>query len=79
MKQERKTSGIVTGEAKEEHVRKLPAPTTRKSGDGSKGARLGPSRVPRREEATDAAIGKGEEMLRPRKAEDAKTKRGTTE
>ena len=38
-----------------------PAPAPRK-----KGARLAPSRMPRREEATDESIGKGEEPVRPR-------------
>ncbi len=78
MKQPLKASGgIVAGEAKEEHVQQLPAPAPAKEGGKGKGARLGPSRVPRRQEATDAAIGKGEEMLRPRK--DAASERGKPE
>jgi hypothetical protein len=32
-----------------------------------KGAKLAPSRMPRREEATDESIGKGEEPMRPRR------------
>lgn len=71
MKKQRKTGGIVAGEAQEEHARKLLPPARKKDGK-AKGARLGPSRMPRREEATDAAIGKGEEMLRPRKSAEAK-------
>jgi hypothetical protein len=64
MKQPRKAAGgIVTGE-----VTERPRGTSPRKPKDGKGTRLGPSRVPRREEATDEAIGKGEEMLRPRKA-----------
>lgn len=68
MKQPRKTdAGIVAGEVTERH--RGPPPRAPKDG---KGARLGPSRMPRRKEATDEAIGKGEEMLQPRKPADRK-------
>ena len=71
MKQPRRTAGgIVAGEVTER--RRGPAPRAPKDG---KGARLGPSRMPRREEATDEAIGKGEEMLQPRRSA-ARKRRG---
>lgn len=43
-----------------------------KSGRSGKGAVIGPSRMPRREESTDPAIGKGEEPVRPRRPQDRK-------
>ncbi|AXQ27367.1 hypothetical protein D0B54_01090 [Solimonas sp. K1W22B-7] len=61
----RKTAdGVVSGEVKE--PRRVPAVARPKAMKHPKGRKLAPSRMPRREEATDRSIGKGEEEVRLR-------------
>ncbi len=62
----RKTAGGIVSGKVEQTRQPLPPAAKPQALKEPKGRKLAPSRMPRREEATDKSIGKGDEPVRPR-------------